>query len=639
MRVPRWIIGSVLCLVGGSALILAPCRSRGGLDSVLPVPQDPMLAEAPLASEEDRVANTQVLGSDGATVVIRPSGMGFVTVAAASGPATGAPGTQILLAGSSITVTGTGAVAQGSRVLIRAGGTYSIHGTLDDGQIVVDSLDKNPVTLVLNGVRITCSTSSPIYVAQAKVVVITLAAGTENVLTDGSSYVFETPGTDEPNAALFSKDDLVITGTGSLTVNANYNNGIQSKDDLTIAGGTITVVAVNDGIKGRDSITVEEGTITIRAGGDGMQSTNNVDLERGTITITSGTIRITADEDGIQAATGLLVSGGTIEVLCGGGSTNSAGRNPGMTMGSPARVTAPATILPSAKGLKAGVELTITGGTITVDSADDALHSNGTLTVSGGILTLSSGDDAIHADEALTVDGGTIRITTSYEGLESKVITINAGEIHIMSRDDGINAASGGGTFPMMGRPGMGITAPATNWLYITGGHIVIYSGGDGLDINGSIVMTGGIVLIHGPTVNMESAIDYDRSFTMSGGFLVAVGSGGMAQAPSASSTVNSVMMTFSAVQPAGSLVHIAAVDGSAVVTFASAKAYQSVVVASPLLKDGATYTIYSGGRSTGTPADGLYLEGAYTPGTQVAQFGVAGRVTYAGVAPGRSRW
>jgi len=180
------------------------------------------------------------------------------------------------------------------------------------------------VNLILDGAQITCSTSSPIYIAQAKDVVISLAVGTENVLTDGSSYVYEVAGADEPNAALFSADDLVITGTGSLTVNGNYRNGIQSKDDLALSGATITVTAVNDGIKGRDSITVSEATITIRAGADGMQSNNDEDPERGTVTIESGTIRVTSGEDGIQAETCLVVRGGTIEVLSGGGSSNNA---------------------------------------------------------------------------------------------------------------------------------------------------------------------------------------------------------------------------------------------------------------------------------------------------------------------------
>lgn len=645
MRVSSWIIGCVVCLLGASALILLPCLSRGGLDSAVAASQVPALAGAPLASDGDLAGNPGILNSDGgATSVAAPPGPGFTTVAAASETTTRTSVTQIDLTGSSITVTGSGVVTQGSRLLIRAGGTYSVRGTLDDGQIIVDSTDENPVVLILNGVRITCSTSSPIYVAQAKDVVIALAAGTENVLTDGSSYVFDTPGADEPNAALFSKDDLAITGAGSLIVNANYNNGIQSKDDLTITGGTITVHAANHGIKGKDSVVITGGTITVIAGNDGIQASNEEDPSKGFVRIEGGTISITSEDDGIQAETSVLISNGYITIVAGGGSTNAPERQatgrmplPGMRIwDQPAVSTASSG---RAKGIKANVDITIDGGTITIDAADDAIHSNDSITINGGRLTLASGDDAVHADSTIEINGGDIDITACYEGIESAAITINDGHIRIVASDDAINAASGTGGVPMMrpmGPQAMGGTAD--NWLYIHGGYIVIDAMGDGIDVNGSIVMTGGFVLIHGPTVNMESAIDYDRTFTMTGGFLVAAGSAGMAQAPSASSTVNSVMMSFSSVQPAESLVHIAAADGSSIVAFAPAKAYQSVVVASPLLKSGSTYTIYSGGRSTGTPVDGLYSGGTYTPGTQVAQFRVASSVTYAGVAPGRFR-
>lgn len=645
MRVSSWIIGFVIRSLGVSALILLPCLSRGGLDSAVAASQVPALAGAPLASDGNLAGNPGILNSDGgATSVAAPPGPGFTTVAAASETTTRTSVTQIDLAGSSITVTGSGAIAQGCRVLIRAGGTYSIRGTLDDGQIVVDSADKNPVVLILNGVRITCSTSSPIYVVQAKDVVITLAAGTENVLTDGSSYVFDTPGADEPNAALFSKDDLAITGTGSLIVNANYNNGIQSKDDLTIVGGTITVHAANHGIKGKDSVVITGGTITVIAGNDGIQASNEEDPSKGFVRIEGGTISIKADDDGIQAETSVLISNGYITIVSGGGSTNAPERQttgrmpmPGMRIwDQPAVSTASSG---RAKGIKANVDITIDGGTITIDAADDAIHSNDSITINGGRLTLASGDDAVHADSTIEINGGDIDITACYEGIESAVITINNGHIRIVASDDAINAASGTGGVPMMRQMGpQAMGGAADNWLYINGGYIVIDAMGDGFDVNGSIVMTGGIVLIHGPTVTMESAIDYDRTFTMTGGYLVAAGSAGMAQAPSASSTVNSVMMTFPSVQPAGSLVHIAAADSGSVVTFAPAKAYQSVVVASPLLKNGSTYTIYSGGRSTGAVVDGLYSGGTYTPGAQVAQFRVAGSVTYVGAAAGRFR-
>jgi hypothetical protein len=286
----------------------------------------------------------------------------------------------------------------------------------------------------------------------------------------------------------------------------------------------------------------------------------------------------------------------------------------------------------SAKGIKARVDLTITGGTITIDSLDDGLHSDGSLMVEGGRISIASGDDAIHADASLTINGGDIDITSSYEGIESAVIRINDGNIRIVSRDDGINAASGGGGLAPMARPGP--NAGSNNSLHINGGYIVIDAAGDGMDVNGSIEMTGGVVIINGPTVNMEGAIDYDRGFKITGGTVIGVGSSGMAQAPDVSSSQNSILVNLSAAQPAGNLVHIRTQGGGEVLTFVPAKAYQSVVFSSPELRTSTTYEVYTGGSSTGTVTNGVVSGGMYSGGTQVASLTISGVVTIAGLAP-----
>lgn len=538
---------------------------------------------------------------------------------------------SIALKGNAITMEGSGATVDGTIITITSAGTYSISGTLDDGQIIVDTDDKETVKLVLNGAAISCSTSAPISVINAEKTVITLAGGTENTVTDGSAYIFEDLESNDPNAAIFSKDDLTINGAGSLTVNARYNNGIQSKDELRITGGTITVTAVNDGIKGKDAVAIRDGIITIEAGGDGIQSTNDEDAEKGYVAIECGTIIITAGTDGIQAETGVLISGGTIAISSGGGSTNSSsattpGRWDGGTTADEGDTSS------SAKGIKAGVAVTITGGTITVDSSDDAVHSNGSITIGGGTIVLASGDDGMHADASLEINGGGLRITKCYEGLESAVITINGGTIRIVARDDGINVAGGNDGSSTNGRPGQNtFEASGTYHLYINGGYVVIDATGDGLDSNGSIDMTGGRVIVNGPTNSGNGALDYNGAFKMTGGFLVAAGSAGMAQAPDTSSTRYSVMVTYSSVQAAGTMVHIESADGEDILTFAPAKAYQSVVVCSPDLKEGSTYGVYSGGSSTGTVADGLYAGGTYTAGTQVTGVTISGIVSYAG--------
>jgi hypothetical protein len=547
-------------------------------------------------------------------------------------PSVSGPDTAyVVLAGDVITFEGEGATVDGTVVTITSAGTYSISGILDDGQIIVDTQDEETVYLILNGVDITCSTSAPIYVRNAEKTVITLADGTENTVTDGDSYVFEDADSDEPNAVVFSKDDLTINGGGSLTVNANYNNGIVSKDDLKITGGNITVNAVNDGIKGRDSIALKDGTVTVDAGGDGLQSNNDEDAEKGYVFIEGGTLSITAGLDGIQAQTSLTVSGGEITIITGGGSvvSNSGGAWGGRGMeGNPNETTE------SAKGLKAGTDLTIMDGVIQINSLDDAIHSNDSVTINSGDLVLASGDDGIHADAAVTINGGDLNITQSYEGLESAVITINDGTIHLTASDDGINGSSGNsgaeaGAQPMWGGESGGA------YVYINGGYLFVDANGDGLDSNGSIEMTAGTVLVNGPTNDGNGPLDYLGTFNISGGFLVAVGSSGMAQAPSTTSTQYSVMYNFASAQAAGTMVHIESESGEDLLTFVPTKQYQSVLLSSPELENGSTYIVYSGGSSTGTATDGLYSGGTYTGGSQVASLTITSMVTGGGSAAG----
>lgn len=512
--------------------------------------------------------------------------------------------TDITLNGDSILVEGDGAVANSSVVTITSAGVYSISGTLTNGQIVVSTEETGTVELILNGVNITNATGAPLFINSAEETLITLADGAENHLTDGATYIFA-EGEDEPDAALFSKDDLVIGGNGSLVVNANYKNGITGKDDLEITGGNITVNAVNHGIKGKDSITVRGGTFTITAGGDGMQSDNDEDADKGYILIEDGEFNITSANDGIQAETTLTVNAGTFTIVAGGGS---------------ATVTDD-----SAKGLKAGANLIITGGDIDINAADDALHSNGSLTIDNGEMALATADDGIHAELTLTINDGEITISKCYEGIESTVIVINDGTIHLNADDDGINVA-GGNDNPI---------TPADYHLDINGGYIVVDADGDGLDANGSINMSAGVVLVNGPTNNGNGAIDYDGAFTMTGGFLAAVGSAGMAQAPSATSTQYAVLVNLTAAKSGGTLFHLQTQAGEDILTFALAKTYQSVAISSPELAKGTSYTVYTGGSSTGTVTDGLYTGGTYTPGTQAATFTISNIITVVGSGGG----
>lgn len=522
---------------------------------------------------------------------------------------------KINLAGDVITVEGSGASVNGSTVTITAPGVYAISGTLDNGQILVESAEEGTVNLILNGATISNASTSPIFISAADKTIITLADGTQNTVTDGAAYVFTSAEVDEPNAAIFSKDDLVINGTGTLTVNANYNNGIASKDYLRIVSGTITINAVNDGIKGRNYISVKEANITVNAGGDGLQSNNDEDATKGYVLIEGGTLTITAGMDGIQAETQLTVNAGTLNISTHGGSTVNY------------------EFEESAKGLKAGVDVTIAGGTIIIDSADDAVHSNGSVNINGGDLQIASGDDGIHADVSLTVNNGNINILRSYEGLESVLLTINGGTIHLNASDDGVNGAGGVDGSSVNGRPGQNGFGGGTAQLIINGGYLYLDAGGDGLDVNGSISMAAGTVIVNGPVENMNGAVDYDAGFNMTGGYLLAVGSSGMAMAPDTTSTQYAILYNFDAMQAAGTIVHIQSSTGEDLLTFAPTKSFQSVVIASPQIANGDTYTVFTGGASTDASVDGLYTGGTYSGGTQIASLTVSSVITIAGAA------
>ncbi|MDE3742021.1 carbohydrate-binding domain-containing protein [Maribacter polysaccharolyticus] len=498
----------------------------------------------------------------------------------------------ITLNGSSITVDGDGATVDGSEVTIGSAGNYEITGTLSDGQITVDTDDEETVRLILNSVDITNTSGSPINIASSEKTIVILSENTINELTDTNNYVYD-EDEDEPNATLFSDDDLTIYGEGALIVNANYNDGIASKDGLVIASGNLTVNAVDDGIRGKDYLYVKDGYIVVNAEGDGLISDNDEDTNTGWVLIDGGAFVITADGDGIFAESVVEITYGDFTIVTGGGHTSSLGTDD------------------SAKGIKSGGNILIEDGIFDIDSADDNLHASYDITITTGTFTLATGDDSIHADDAVEIDGGTFDITDAVEGIEAPDIIISDGEIYINSSDDAINAAGN-----------------TNNFLYINGGYIVITSSGDGLDANGDIEMTGGTVIVNGPTSQSNSPIDYDGTFYLNGGFLVASGYGSnMDEAGSNVSDQNSLLVKLSSTQSAGKLFHIENGSGEEILTFAPEKAYKSIVFSSSELSTG-SYTIYLGGSSTGTVTDGVYEGGTYTPGTQYDTFSVSGTVT-----------
>lgn len=585
-----------------------------------------------------------------------------IPVTSANSESIGKVDTYIEL-GASIKTEGSGVDIENNIVKITKGGTYSISGTLSEGQIVIEATKLDKVYIVLNGVNITNSKGAAIYIKEADKAVIAMEDNTDNYLTDGKTYAFEDENKDEPNGTIFSKTDLVFIGNGSLTVNGNYDRGIVGKDDLQIENGNITVNSVGDGIRGRDSIVVTGGDIVINSGGDGMQSNNDENTEKGYVLIEGGNINITSNEDGIQGENNVYVRNGEIKINSGGGSDNNnshKNQGPGENMGRNQEIsnTSSESLEESAssKGIKANTGIIIEGGILNINSCDDSLHTNDSLIIDGGTLEIQSGDDGIHSDNTLEINGGNINVSKSYEGIESESITINNGEIYVASSDDGINASGSStseemtppsgnnipdssqnsdGTSSKMqgtgqgagsGMPGIGESS-GTGVLTINGGFITVDASGDGIDVNGCATMTGGTVIVNGPENNGNGALDYDGTFEVSGGVLIAAGSTGMAQAPSDGSSINSIKLTLSS-QSAENIVRIEDEDGNEIVTFAPAKQYASIVIASSEFETGSTYNVYVGGSSDGTSNSGLYEGGNYKDGERIMSFTINEKIT-----------
>lgn len=480
--------------------------------------------------------------------------------------------TKITLNGSSAAVSGTGATVNGNVVTVTNKGTYVVSGTLSDGQIVIAAKNTDKVQLVLNGVDITNKKGAPIYASQCDRLTVTLAGGTTNTLNDGGlNFQYIDIAEKEPNGALFCKDDLTIDGTGGLTVNADFNNGIVSKDDLLIVSGDITVNALNHGLRGNDSVTVLDGTLSINAGNDGIQTNNDKDSSLGWVLIKRGTIMITAGHDGIQADTRIGITGGTLNIT-----TNSRySQN---------------TTSDSFKGIKAADDISITSGTIFIDSEDDGIHSKGDITLDGGTIMISSGDDGIHADGDLTVNSGTIKVGKAYEGLEGANIVINGGNIDLVTSDDAINGA--GGSDQSGGRHGKGGFVTDRDYgVTIDGGNITLLAGGDGIDSNGTINISGGEIIAIIDSSPDNGALDADREVTFTGGTII-YGGTGMGSAPGENSTQSYVYVSSGIIANKEITVKK---DGQTLIAYTPTTSLKSLALSSPSIKRGDSYEIYIG--------------------------------------------
>lgn len=550
---------------------------------------------------------------------------------------------RIELNGSSISASSDSVQINGTTAILTEETTYIVSGTLDDGMLVVDADEAAKLQIVLDNASITSSTSAALYVLEADKVFVTLAEGSQNALANGGSFVAIDDS--DIDGAVYSKQDLTFNGSGALTVTSPAGHGMVGNDDLVLAGGTYTVTSASHGLNANDSVRITgETDLTLDAGKDGIHAENNDDASLGFVYISGGTFAIEAEGDGISAGAYLQITDGAYDLLAGGGSVN--GESQSST---------------SWGGFRGGPMETASSAEETSESSTSmrGLKAVSSLVISGGTFAIATGDDAFHADETLTVTGGAIDISESYEGLEALHLDIQGGEISLVSRDDGLNAAGGadgsgstggrdgrfgggwmGGApeapadsgeaperpdgsakepveppqdaadgsvaLPEMpegggrgGRGGMGggfSSASSGGSIAISGGTLTIQASGDGLDANGTIEITGGTTVVTGPTSGDTAVLDYDTSATIAGGTFLGTGAAGMAQT---FRSAEQGVVTERVSGEAGEEIVLADASGTALLTLSPALDFQFIVLSSPDLVSGETYTLTVGGTST----------------------------------------
>ena len=366
-------------------------------------------------------------------------------------------------------------------VYIKNAGTYILEGTLN-GSVVVEVSKTQDVQLVLNNVVINSGDFAGIYIVEGDEITITLADGSTNSISDNSSYT--QIDSNDVDALIYSKADLIINGTGILNLNSDYHHGIVSKDDLTIISGEYNVDVAGQGLRGKDCVKIKDGVFNITSSKDAIKSANSEDEARGYIYIDGGTYVINTGADGIYAYNLLQIEDGDFTINTN--TSNSAD---------------------SYKALKAESELVINGGSFNIDTADDGIHCNNNIMITNGNFTINSSDDAIHADGKIEIDDGTYLINAR-EGIEATYVLINDGDININGIDDGINAGQKVNDY--------------TPTIEINGGNItdVMAQGDtDAIDSNGYIYVNGGTI-----DINAQSAFDFDLGSEYNGGTIIVNG-------------------------------------------------------------------------------------------------------------------
>ena len=451
---------------------------------------------------------------------------------------------SITLSGSTAQSNGSGVSINNATVTISKEGCYLISGELEDGQIIVDAGDSDKVQLVLDNASIHCSTGSAILVRNADNVKVTLAADSENELSDGTEYQTDN---DNPDAALFSKDDLVINGSGSLTVQGNYKHGIAGNDDLVITGGRLTVNSLSHALRGKDSVAILDGTFVLTSQKDGIQASNTEDSTKGWVQIDGGNFTIQSSGDGIQAETNLSIYDGSFTITSGGGAVNGAdhtenrgggfgrpggnrpdsangqtspempsqpaegGQTPSEMPSQPAEGGQTPSEMPSqpAEGEQSSSgnesdysELIFDPDDFDDTSTDDSdttvstkgIKAGNALLIQQGTFVIDSADDAIHSNYSVTIDGGSFQLSSGDDGIHAEAyLNINGGTTTIAESYEGLEAAQ----------------------IHISGGTTQVFSSDDGLNAAGgsSFELVDGLLVLKD-----TSSSDTEQTFGGRGG-------------------------------------------------------------------------------------------------------------------------
>ena len=482
---------------------------------------------------------------------------------------------SIIFSGSNVRIIGTGLELDkdSGDVHINAGGTYALKGS-GEGRVVVKAGETEDVTMILSGLDLTCETKETIYVKSAGSAALVLMNETENKVVSGRADTGEYDEEEATGAAIRAKCPLTITGSGALDISGYIKNAVTATGDLTIDSGSLTVYAVNDGITSKANIAILGGTFSVTAGHDAIQAGETLAVEAGSFDIFTG---VGATEADMKTGDSNMMAGGAFR---GPSAEPSEDADTG-----------------SHKGLKAGERITITGGTFTLDTQDDAVHCDGDILISGGDLAIYSGDDGIHGDNSLVISGGSIDVRYCFEGLEAPDLLISDGHISIAAEDDGMNANGGS----MMFGPSREASGEESNTpiLRITGGTVYVDAGGDGLDSNGDLYIEGGEVYVSGPSTNWDSPIDYGEGgseFLITGGTVMAAGYAGMAESPdSTDMSQPCIFYVADTYFPEGTPAVLTDGQGNILAEYAFVHSYNCVLISLPDLTLGKTYILWVG--------------------------------------------